>query len=335
MKGRQLRRLYFDSSVYGFIHECLARNPNEAKAVRRWLRTAAWQLVASDEANLGEAIDIPEVEARAERVRLILQLATWAKPPIDLVLAEEVFREVARHHRPWVRRYIGQQDRKRYLDFRFGETWARLENDPTAAVFHTRPDLVNQKGDMEQALTANKQAQKERRLIRRVAGSEVRVQAVDSELGDILNALPHRERYWRVHMYQEYTLLLLNTNLPSAETDWLPELLDFESVFEDGGRGWQRFWAVEADPTRMPANYLYVASVECQEEHKADRGASVDRIHLCYLHSCDAVVTADRGLYETMVCALKIAPSRGQPVFINRGAPSALAELQSHLQSRT
>jgi hypothetical protein len=127
----------------------------------------------------------------------------------------------------------------------------------------------------------------------------------------------------------------MNPKGPSAETDWLPELLDFEKVFEGGGRAWQRFWALEADPTRMPANYLYVASIECQEEHKADRGASVDRIHLCYLHSCHAVVTADSGLYETMVCALKIAPSRGQPVFVNRGAPSALAELQSHLQSRT
>lgn len=331
MKGRHQRRLYFDSSVYGFIHECQARNPNEAKAIRRWLRAAGWQLVASDEANLGEAIDVPEVEARAERVRLILRMATWAKPPIDLVLAEEVFREVARHHRSWVRRFIGKQDRKRYLDFRFGETWGALEKDPTATAFHTRPDLVSQHGEMEQVLTTNKEAQKERRMIRRVAGDNVTVNAADPEVSQILNALPHREMYWRVHMYQEYTQLLLDPKGPSAETDWLPELLNLVKVFEDGDKAWQRFWALEADPQRMPANYLYVASVECQEEHKADRGASVDRIHLCYLHSCEAVVTADRGLYETMVCALKIAPSQGQPVFINRGAASALTELQRQL----
>ena len=330
-----MRRLYFDSSIYGFIHECLTRNPNEATWIHRWLRAAGWRLVASDEANLGEAIAIPDVGVRAKRLALIRGMSEWAKPPIDLVLTEEFVNEAARHHRPWISQFIGQQDRKRYLDSRFGETWGALEQDPTATAFHTRPDLRDQLGAMERILTANKDAQKERRRIRRLTGNNVTVIATEPELARIWNGLPPGEMYWRLHMYQDYTQLLLNPQGPSAETDWLPRLMDLKKIFEDGGRTWQRFWALEADAVRMPANYLYVAGLECQEEHKSDRGASVDRIHLCYLHNCDAVVTADRGLYETMVCALKIAPSRGEPVLINRGATSALAELQSHLASRT
>jgi hypothetical protein len=95
VKGVPLSRLYFDSSIYGFIHECQKRNPYEAQAIRQWLRAKGWDLVASDEANLGEAIAIPSADERAERVRLILRLARWVKPPIDLVMTEEVFAEIA------------------------------------------------------------------------------------------------------------------------------------------------------------------------------------------------------------------------------------------------
>jgi hypothetical protein len=325
-----LRRLYFDSSVYGFIHDCERRNPNEAEAIRRWLRSEGWDLVASDEANLGEAIAIPSVYERAERVRLILRLARWVKPPIDLVMTEEVFGEIARHERPWVRMFIGQRDRKRYLDFRRSNTWGALENDPTAAAIETSPELRSQMNSIEKVLNDNKAAQKERRQIRRMTGNNFSANATDPELQESLNALPRQEMYWRVHMFQDYTLLLQDPRSPSAETDWLPVLLDLGSVFADDGRAWKRFWALKADPTRMPTNYLYVAGLYCQEEeHKApDRGSSVDRIHLCYLHLCDSVATTDRGLYETMVCALKIAPSRGKPVLLNRAATSALAELQ-------
>jgi hypothetical protein len=136
-------------------------------------------------------------------------------------------------------------------------------------------------------------------------------------------------------MYQDYTLLLIDRRSPSAEADLLPELLDLNRVFAQEGREWQRFWVLKADPARMPVNWLYVAGLYCQEQERkpADRGSSVDRIHLCYLHQCDAVVTTDGGLFETMVCALKIAPSRGRPVLLNRKSPSALAELQRCLKT--
>jgi hypothetical protein len=327
---RPQRRLYFDSSVYGFTHDSEKRNPGEVERIRRWLRSQGWDLVVSDEANLGEAIAISSADDRAERVRLIMRLANWTKPPIDLVMTEEVFNEIARHERGWVRMYMGQRDRKRYLDFRGANTWERLQKEPTAAHIETSPDLRSQLNAIEKVLTDNKMVQKERRHIRRVTDNNFSANATDPELQRALNALPPREMYWRVHMFQDYTVLLQDARSPSAETDWLPVLLDLDKAFADGGVDWQRFWVLKADPGRMPANYLYVAGLYCQEEEPkpADRGSSVDRIHLCYLHQCDAVVTTDGGLYKTMVCALRIAPSRGVPIFLNRSAASALAELQ-------
>jgi len=324
------RRVYFDSSVYAYIQACEERAPGEVAAIRRWLRSNGWGLVASDEANLGEAISIPSRDQRAERIRLMLRLAAWAKPPMDLVAAIEVFNEAARHQPSWVRQYMGQQDRKRYLRFRFDNTWAVVEKDPTAAAIESSPALQGQLSAIDEVLTQNKGLQKERREIRRVTGNKVRANATDPVLEQALNALPPQELYWRVQMYQDYTLLLLDRKSPSAESDWLPVLLDLDRVFANDGRDWQRFWVLQADPTRMPANYLYVAGLYCQEEEPkpADRGSSVDRIHLCYLHQCDAVVTTDGGLFMTMVCALKIAPSKGVPILLNRSATSALAELQ-------
>jgi hypothetical protein len=182
--------VYFDTSVYAFIHDSERRSAGEIEATRRWLRSEKWDLVASDEANLGEAIEVPTPEMKAERIRLILRLSARAKPPMDLVAAEEVFNEAARHNRSWVRQYLGQQDRKRYLKFRYDNTWAVVEKDPTGAAIESSPALQSQLSAIDQVLTQNKQLQKERREIRRASENRFRANATDPELEQALNALP-------------------------------------------------------------------------------------------------------------------------------------------------
>src|SRR5262245_9853983 len=59
--------LYFDSNVYDFIG---ARN--EARVVRKWLERTNHTLIASDEANVGEVLRIPDPHARASQVRTIM-----------------------------------------------------------------------------------------------------------------------------------------------------------------------------------------------------------------------------------------------------------------------
>jgi hypothetical protein len=299
-------RLYFDNNVYGQIQD-----NREAESIRRWLRDNGHDLVASDEANLGEALAIKDTIRRAERVQLIQAVATWARPPSDLAMAEELFREVARCHPEWVRAYPSHRSKKLYLRERRGQSWDALRADPTT--FSERGQ--RQLEAIDKVLDANKAAQKTRRELRRQG--DFGLHTDDPELKAALKDCPKTELHYRVDMYHNYLLGLADPVTPSADTEWLAPLLRVDEMFRSEAREWRRFCALELEPLRTPVNLLYDMVSYCQETTgggPAGHGSTVDRIHAVYLWSCDAVVTGDEGLFFAMKCAIEMAPHRGRPI---------------------
>jgi hypothetical protein len=316
-------RIYFDSSVYSFIQD-----RREGEAVRTWLRTHGHQLVASDEANVGEALAIKESDERSARIVLIQRLADWAWPPSDLVMAEEVFREVARSRRSWIKEYPGHRSKKAYRDVRRSQSWDALRADSSAFTSRSAAQI----NAIQDVIQENRDAQAIRRQLR--GEGPFKVVSQYPNLQRAFDQMSAEEQYFRVTAGMDYLLLLTQPVTPSADTEWLAPMLAVETIFQGDTSDWGRFWATEIDPARMPVNYLYAMALYCQEERKVTRGNTVDRIHMTYLHSCHAVITCDRGMFASMECALALTPSMGQPTLLTRSAASVVAELEAKLDAQ-
>ncbi len=313
--------LYFDSSVYGFIE---ARN--EARAVRKWLREAGHTLVASDEANIGEALRIRNGHERAARVQAIFQTgAGLAARPTDLVAAEEMLGELMRVRRAWVREYPSLKSKSVYLRHRMRTVWDELRRDPyylPAATSLVLPAL-------EQIVGENKDAQKARRQAIRAGYPRTFKIPSRPDLTALMNGYPDLESYTRNQLYVDFTYLLQQGVAASAETDWLAPHLDFDDMFRDPEGPWLDFWFKEVDPIRMPGNVLSILAEKQQDQYQITAGNTFDRIHSAYLEMADRVVTADRDLYNVMVYAAGVVKPRGLPALIDRSASSVIAELQA------
>jgi hypothetical protein len=313
-------RIYFDTSVYSFIQE-----RGESEAVRNWLRSHGHRLIASDEANLGEALAIKDADQRSARIALIQRIADWAWPASDLIMAEEVFREIARCNRTWIKEYPSHQSKKAYRNERRRQSWDALNADPTA--FTARS--AKQMNAIQEVIEENRDAQAIRRQLR--AEGPFRVVSQDPDLQRMFDQMPAEEQYFRVTAGMDYLLLLTQPVTPSADTEWLAPLLETGVIFRGDASDWGRFWAMEVDASRMSTNYFYAMALYCQEERKVTRGNTVDRIHMVYLCVCDAVVTCDRGMLASMECALGLAHRAGKPVLLDRSAVSVVSELDLKL----
>jgi hypothetical protein len=56
-------------------------------------------------------------------------------------------------------------------------------------------------------------------------------------------------------------------------------------------------------------------------------GDTQDNNHASHLLTLDRLVTADRASFKTVHSARAMAPTAGEPVLIDRGAPSVVGEL--------
>ncbi len=120
--------LYFDSSVYGFIDEA-----GEADVIAAWLNVSGYALVASVEANVGEAIRITDSGERGRRVATITTVARGrSRRPIDVVCAEEFLGEVGRWRRTWLIRQPPEASKDRYLT---GNESSGIAFEETTAIF--------------------------------------------------------------------------------------------------------------------------------------------------------------------------------------------------------
>jgi hypothetical protein len=78
-------------------------------------------------------------------------------------------------------------------------------------------------------------------------------------------------------------------------------------------------------------NYFGAVFVYCLTG--ANIGDSIDRIHACHLLTSERVVTCDEAFFKVMERARAIQTTPGQPVLIDRGAASVVAEEWSRARS--
>lgn len=298
-------KLYFDSSVYAFVE---ARD--EARGVRTWLRRKGHDLFASDEADLGEAIRTRDPTTRARRIRIVTSIARLSEPPTDLVMAKELLGEINRCHPEWISRYPSLRSQQEYMARRRRQSWSPFKADPSA----DSPTAQFFLGRVHRVLGANRAGARARREIRTKGG------AIYKDFG----------RFARWQMEMDWRLLLLDPTTPGAEHDWLGPCLDLPLMFRQRSTDWERFCATEVDLNRVRMNYFSLAIIYSQTGTSI--GDTVDRIHACNLLTFDRVVTADKRFFSTMQRARAIAPTTGEPVLIDRGAPSVVGELQRALR---
>jgi len=160
-------------------------------------------------------------------------------------------------------------------------------------------------------------------------GEDVPQLTKDSALQTLIDALSLQERHIRYQLSGEWYYQFTEPKTASAATSWLGPNLHIDRMFKSED-AWFRFWMTEASLQNMPTDHLLAAVERFQQDHKIEIGNTVDRVHAGYLHQFDYVVTADQALYDIMVAARSIMPTRGRPLLVHRGAGvSALAELQN------
>lgn len=312
--------LYFDSSVYGFIDAC-----GEAKAVRRWLRAERHRLIASDEANIGEALRVPDPAARARRVVTILRTGAQPSPrPVDLADAEELLGELMRARPAWVKIYPSLRSKSEYMRHRRRTVWEELRADP----WYMPPASTEIMPALESVIGDNLRAQKARRQAVLQGASMNFVARNRPDLTAVMNRYPEIERYIRYQLCADWWSLFENPTSASAELDWLAPHLDFDEMFRDPQGPWLDFWFRELDPDRMPNSVAGVLVEKYQEKYTITAGNTIDRIHGPYLQLADRVVTADRDFYRIMLGVVGDLRTRGVPIFVERGAASSVAELR-------
>ncbi len=314
--------LYFDSSVYGYIDDL-----SEAKSVRRWLAYRRHTLVASDEANIGEAVRIHDTNARASRVMAIFRAgARLARTPADMVSADELLKELARVRPAWIKAYPTLKSRSDYLQHRRQTVWDELRRDATFV-----PPAANTVFPiLDRVIGENKAAQKARRQAVLAGRAMNFVAKMRPDLTSVMNSYTPLECYIRYQLYIDWTHLLQQRVVASAEVDWLAPHLDLNEMLRDVDTGpWLDFWFREADPSRMPATVLSILIEKQQDQYKINAGNTLDRVHGTYLQMVDRVVTADVDFHDAMLYAAGLVHARGAPILIKGSATSVVAELRA------
>ena len=310
---------YFDSSVYGFIDAC-----KEADEVAAWLKKTGHVVVASVEANIGEALRIPDPAARHTRIAVITKVARQRSGrPIDVVAAEE-FLTAIEHHRPgWLRRKPRNQAKEKYLKLQRRQ-WNALVKDPgymppyastVLTILHTEFGL-------------NRQRQRERRDQLR-SGADIPPITADPALQAAIASLNWSERHIRYQLSGEWYFQFKEPKTTTAVSDWLLPSFNLNRMFAQPGDDWFRFWMQDVKLLDVPTNYIGALVEHLQLQRKIEIGNTVDQIHAGYLLQSQHFVTADDAFYDVINEATKVLAVPAKPLFIRQSAGgSALAELQ-------
>jgi hypothetical protein len=324
-KGRGRRRglrLYFDTSAYDFIN-----STGETGVVKRWLMDNGHSLRASDEANIGELLRIPDQNERAAQIRLITALAELCERPTDLIMSEEMLREIRRCRPGWITTEPSLDYTASFLAWRRREAWDALRKDPSALP----PEAQAALAEIGKVIGANKVAQAMRRSSH-LQQARLLVRTSLQDLQPIIDGYAEVERYVRAQLFHDWSLLLTEPVTVSAETTWLAPLLDLVAMFRVPREDWQRFCIVEVDLAQIPMNRISVLTEYCQHGKQVTFGNTVDRIHACHLVDFDRVVTADKDFYEVMKEVLSLMTVPGIPIYIDQATGSAVAELSQKIR---
>ena len=313
-------KVYFDTNAYRFISD-----RGEVNEARRRIRSCRIDLVASGE-NLFETYAIADSATRLRELSTITTIATtFERQPVSFRQAKEVRFAFAHHRRAWIRpiRFTSRIDRflkdhqQRWRDGCQGEL-------PSAEAYSAY------RADAEAGVSQSRQAQKEMRALR-VAELEATVaRRISDRMLLVRTGFDDPGTFWRLESLMAYDAALLQAHPSSRDlADWLLPYLNGQAL-EFGG--FVTFWLNDVRAEEVPLNRLAGTISYVQLNTKITHGNSIDQLHACQAFEVDALVTADRGLYDAIVASKSIGAAGSAKVcLVDRAASSALTEIERAL----
>ena len=306
-------RLYFDSFVYDLI-----QRRNEAIPVRKWRKAHGHVIGASVNANVVEALRIPDRIERDTRVQTIMRVASPIHPPYDYRHYREIADELWRLRPEWFRQSPDRRRTSSYLRRRKRE-WLKLK-DPSQL-----PDLKDELQRIHGLVGRDMQRQKEHRQ-RPNLGADWLPKHSDPTVQACIDGGSRDDAHWR-YVTAEETRPALDEELRSnRHLEWLMDLRWPQPLVQ-----WHRLWMCDADAARLPICRIVGLAELYQRDRQVTPGNPADRLgHAPHLYGFDFFVTTD-GPFSEILQEVRTEMSDAtlaRVALIKSEAPSALVAIE-------
>ena len=317
--------LYFDTNV----HDLVALR-DEARALREALERRG-QAVLGSGLNLLEFWRVPDYAGRRMRVSAIRTLAArYVEPHEWHQQGQQVLGEVQRLRPHWLGRSPSAH-RSWVIEHLQGyrALWKQARDDPG-----TRPASFKLFMDgVEDRLAAVRQMQKALRKKTQDAAvprDKLLAGFEDPRWDALARPYGQDERMWRANAVISWKEVLQDRDTAIRDVrEWpRPGLIRMPPDEDD----YLDFWWRDVNPDAVPLMRM-IGLVEWeQSKYRPGYGNLFDLFHAGHLLDTDAVLTADRDFYN-ILCAVRCHfPNAGVPIFIDKEAANAEAEILTALK---
>jgi hypothetical protein len=98
-------------------------------------------------------------------------------------------------------------------------------------------------------------------------------------------------------------------------------------------RDFADFWIEEIEPGNVRRGLASSAVIRAQLDVQLTSGNPADARHAGYLSDCDVFVSEDGAFYYGLRLAVEVTPESGVPVFLERGQPDVVGQLEAALDA--
>lgn len=276
-------KLYFDSFIYHLIQK-----RNEAGQIRKWRKASGHEIGVSVNANIVEALRIPDRAERDARLHTIMRVGSLIHPPYDYWHYREIADELWRLRPDWFRQPPDKRRVVEYLRRRKGE-WLKLK-DPSLL-----PDLAEEHLRIHALVGRDIGRQKEHRQ-RPNKGVDWLPEHTNEEIQRCIDQRTQPDVHWRYASAEESRAAIDGELRANRHLSWLVDLKWPQPLVE-----WHRLWMCDVDAARMPLCRIVGLTEFYQRQRKVTPGNSIDRLgHAPHLYEFDWLLTTDRRFFEVL-----------------------------------
>jgi hypothetical protein len=302
-------RLYLDSNVYAH-----ADDHGQGQNLVKWLADSGHEAVLS-EIHLAEALAIPDVVGREDRLKLLAAVPAHVSRPLAFLQAEEFVHEAQRLRPQWSRHPVGDRSHVNDLFTVYDEGWEQLRRDPSG--------LLDLTGDYqavsEQAIRGSRAGQKIMREDLLAGVTKLRELDLGGEripVGPLdLSADDDFCRFESCLSWFQALVLAMPT---------LAELRDYTAPYVDetaiDAPDFAAFWVDDVQLIRLPRGLATSMVISEQRRSKIQHGNVADARHAGYILDADLFVTEDNLLYRALERVVRRLGSGATPVLVLRAA---------------
>jgi hypothetical protein len=276
-------QLYLDSNVYAHVDDL-----GQGRDLVKWLADSGHEAVLS-EVHLAEALAIPDVVGREDRLKLLAAVPAHVSRPLAFLQAEEFVQEARRLRPQWSRDPVGDRSNVNDLFAVYDKGWEQLRRDPSG--------LLELTGDYqavsEQAIRDSRAGQKIMRedLLAGVTklteldlgGERIPVGPLDLSADDDFC------RFESCLSWFQALVLAMPT---------LAELRDYTAPYVDetaiDARDFAGFWVDDVQLIRLPRGLATSMVISEQRRSKIQHGNVAHARHAGYIPDADLFVTEDK-----------------------------------------